>query len=102
MTRPNGASSRSAIIDRSVPLAPAKVSMVYTGGREAAQHRPATNLLYVAHEQDERSTICQVCLAFDVSRPLEPATSPRIPAWRLEPPSANCATRKASTWFHAS
>ena len=100
---PNGAaSSRLAIIDRSVPLAQQKVvGMVYTGGREAhgLWTNPANNLLYVAHEQDELPNTPNagqvVCSAFDVSSPLEPKLITQIPLGSLKLPSGELRNKKS-------
>jgi YVTN family beta-propeller protein len=100
---PNGAaSSRLAIIDRSVPLAQQKVvGMVYTGGREAhgLWTNPANNLLYVAHEQDELPSTPNagqvVCSAFDVSKPLEPKLITQIPLGSLKLPSGELRNKKS-------
>ena len=100
---PNGAaSSRLAIIDRSVPLAQQKVvGMVYTGGREAhgLWTNPANNLLYVAHEQDELPGTPNagqvVCSAFDVSKPLEPKLITQIPLGALKLPSGELRNKKS-------
>ena len=100
---PNGAaSSRLAIIDRSVPLAQQKVvGMVYTGGREAhgLWTNPANNLLYVAHEQDELPGTPNagqvVCSAFDVSTPLQPKLITQIPLASLKLPSGELRNKKS-------
>ena len=100
---PNGAaSSRLAIIDRSVPLAQQKVvGMVYTGGREAhgLWTNPANNLLYVAHEQDELPGTPNagqvVCSAFDVSTPLQPKLITQIPLGALKLPSGELRNKKS-------
>ena len=100
---PNGAaSSRLAIIDRSVPVAQQKVvGMVYTGGREAhgIWTNPANNLLYVAHEQDELPGTPNagqvVCSAFDVSKPLEPKLITQIPLGSLQLPSGPLRNKKS-------
>lgn len=100
---PNGAaSSRLAIIDRSVPLAQQKVvGMVYTGGREAhgLWANPANNLLYVAHEQDELPGTPNagqvVCSAFDVSTPLQPKLITQIPLGSLKLPSGELRNKKS-------
>ena len=100
---PNGAaSSRLAIIDRSVPVAQQKVvGMVYTGGREAhgLWTNPANNLLYVAHEQDELPGTPNagqvVCSAFDVSSPLEPKLITQIPLGALKLPSGELRNKKS-------
>ena len=100
---PNGAaSSRLAIIDRSVPVAQQKVvGMVYTGGREAhgLWTNPANNLLYVAHEQDELPGTPNagqvVCSAFDVSSPLEPKLITQIPLGSLKLPSGELRNKKS-------
>ena len=100
---PNGAaSSRLAIIDRSVPLAQQKVvGMVYTGGREAhgLWTNPANNLLYVAHEQDELPGTPNagqvVCSAFDVSAPLQPKLITQIPLASLKLPSGELRNKKS-------
>ena len=100
---PNGAaSSRLAIIDRSVPLAQQKVvGMVYTGGREAhgLWTNPANNLLYVAHEQDELPGTPNagqvVCSAFDVSKPLEPKLITQIPLGALKLQSGELRNKKS-------
>ena len=100
---PNGAaSSRLAIIDRSVPTAQQKVvGMVYTGGREAhgLWTNPANNLLYVAHEQDELPGTANagqtVCSAFDVSNPLQPKLITQIPLGALKLPSGELRNKKS-------
>ena len=100
---PNGAaSSRLAIIDRSVPSAQQKVvSLVYTGGREAhgLWTNPANNLLYVAHEQDELPGTPNggqtVCSAFDVSSPLHPRLITQIPLGSLMLPSGELRNKKS-------
>ena len=100
---PNGAaSSRLAIIDRSVPLAQQKVvGLVYTGGREAhgLWTNPANNLLYVAHEQDELPGTPNagqvVCSAFDVSTPLQPKLITQIPLGVLKLPSGELRNKKS-------
>ena len=100
---PNGAaSSRLAIIDRSVPVAQQKVvGMVYTGGREAhgLWTNPANNLLYVAHEQDELpgspNAGQTVCSAFDVSTPLQPKLITQIALGSLKLPSGQLRNKKS-------
>ena len=100
---PNGAaSSRLAIIDRSVPPAQQKVvGMVYTGGREShgIWTNPANNLLYVAHEQDELPGTPNagqtVCSAFDVSNPLQPKMITQIPLGALKLPSGELRNKKS-------
>ncbi len=100
---PNGAaSSRLAIIDRSVPPAQQKVvGMVYTGGREShgIWTNPANNLLYVAHEQDELPGTANagqtVCSAFDVSNPLQPKMITQIPLGALKLPSGELRNKKS-------
>jgi len=100
---PNGAaSSRLAIIDRSVPLAQQQVvGMAYTGGREAhgLWTNPANNLLYVAHEQDELPGTANagqvVCSAFDVSTPLQPKLITQIPLGSLKLPSGELRNKKS-------
>ena len=100
---PNGAaSSRVAIIDRSVPPAQQKVvGLVYTGGREAhgLWTNPANNLLYVAHEQDELPGTPNagqtVCSAFDVSSPLQPKLITQIPLGSLKLPSGELRNKKS-------
>ncbi len=100
---PNGAaSSRLAIIDRSVPPAQQKVvGLVYTGGREAhgLWTNPANNLLYVAHEQDELPGTPNagqtVCSAFDVSTPLQPKLITQIPLGSLKLPSGELRNKKS-------
>jgi YVTN family beta-propeller protein len=100
---PNGAaSSRLAIIDRSVPVAQQKVvGMVYTGGREAhgLWTNPANNLLYVAHEQDELPGTPNggqtVCSAFDVSTPMQPRLISQIPLGALKLPSGQLRNKKS-------
>jgi hypothetical protein len=100
---PNGAaSSRLAIIDRSVPLEQQRViGMVYTGGREAhgLWTNPANNLLYVAHEQDELPGTPNagqtVCCAFDVSNPLQPKLIAQIPLGALKLPSGELRNKKS-------
>jgi YVTN family beta-propeller protein len=100
---PNGAaSSRLAIIDRSVPPERQKVvGMVHTGGREAhgLWTNPANNLLYVAHEQDELPGTPNagqtVCSAFDVSSPLQPRLIAQIPLGSLKLPSGELRNKKS-------
>ena len=100
---PNGAaSSRLAIIDRSVPPQQQKVvGMVHTGGREAhgLWTNPANNLLYVAHEQDELPGTPNagqtVCSAFDVSSPLQPRLITQIPLGALKLPSGELRNKKS-------
>ena len=100
---PNGAaSSRLAIIDRTVPAAQQKVvGMVYTGGREAhgLWTNPANSLLYVAHEQDELPGTPNagqtVCSAFDVSDPLQPKLITQIPLGVLKLPSGDLRNKKS-------
>ena len=100
---PNGvASSRLAIIDRSVPPAQQKVvGLVYTGGREAhgLWTNPANNLLYVAHEQDELPGTPNagqtVCSAFDVSTPQQPKLITQIPLGSLKLPSGELRNKKS-------
>jgi DNA-binding beta-propeller fold protein YncE len=100
---PNGAaSSRLAIIDRSVPPAQQKVvGLVYTGGREAhgLWTNPANSLLYVAHEQDELPGTPNagqtVCSAFDVSSPLQPKLITQIPLGSLKLPSGELRNKKS-------
>ena len=100
---PNGAaSSRLAIIDRSVPLAQQTVvGLVYTGGREAhgLWTNPANNLLYVAHEQDELPGTPNagqtVCSAFDVSTPLQPKLITQIALGSLKLPSGELRNKKS-------
>ena len=100
---PNGAaSSRLAIIDRSVPPAQQKVvGLVYTGGREAhgLWTNPANNLLYVAHEQDELPGTPNagqtVCSAFDVSTPLQPKLITQIALGSLKLPSGELRNKKS-------
>lgn len=100
---PNGvASSRLAIIDRSVAPEQQKViGFVATGGREAhgLWTNPANNLLYVAHEQDELPGTPDagqtVCSAFDVSSPLQPRLITRIPLGSLKLPSGELRNKKS-------
>ena len=100
---PNGAaSSRLAIIDRSVPPQQQKVvGMVYTGGREShgIWTNPANNLLYVAHEQDELPGTPNagqtVCSAFDVYNPLQPKLVAQIPLGALKLPSGELRNKKS-------
>ncbi len=100
---PNGAaSSRLAIIDRSVPPQQQKVvGMVYTGGREShgIWTNPANNLLYVAHEQDELPGTPNagqtVCSAFDVYNPLQPKLIAQIPLGALKLPSGDLRNKKS-------
>jgi YVTN family beta-propeller protein len=100
---PHGAaSSRIAVIDRSVPPEQQKVvSLVYTAGREAhgLWTNPANNLLYVAHEQDELPGTPNagqtVCSAFDVSAPLQPRLITQIPLGSLKLPSGELRNKKS-------
>lgn len=100
---PGGAaSSRLAIIDRSVPPSQQKVvGTVYTGGREAhgLWTNPTHTLLYVAHEQDELPGTAHagqtVCSAFDVSDPLRPRLVTQIPLGALKLPSGELRNKKS-------
>ena len=100
---PQGAaSSRLAIIDRSVPPHQQKVvGTVHTGGREAhgLWTNPANTLLYVAHEQDELPGTPNagqtVCSAFDVSSPLQPRLITQIPLGALKLPSGELRNKKS-------
>jgi YVTN family beta-propeller protein len=100
---PGGAaSSRIAIIDRSVPVAQQKVvSTFFSGGREAhgLWTNPANNLLYVAHEQDELPGTPNagqtVASAFDVSNPMQPKMLAQIPLGNLKLPSGELRNKKS-------
>lgn len=100
---PNGAaSSRLAIIDRTVPPEQQKVvGMVFTGAREAhgLWTNPANTLLYVAHEQDELPGTPNagqtVCSAFDVTSPLQPRLIAQIPLGSLKLPSGELRNKKS-------
>ena len=96
------ASSRIAIIDRSVPAAQARVvGAFFSRGREAhgLWTNPANNLLYVAHEQDELPGTPNagqtVCTAFDVSDPLAPRFVAQIPLGSLKLPSGELRNKKS-------
>ena len=96
------ASSRIAIIDRSVPAAQQKVvGMFFSHGREAhgLWTNPANNLLYVAHEQDELPGTPNagqtVATAFDVSDPLQPRFIAQIPLGSLRLPSGELRNKKS-------
>ncbi len=98
----NVASSRIAIIDRSVPPKERKVvKTFFTRGREAhgLWTNPAGNILYISHEQDELPGTPDagqtVCTAFDVSDPLDPVFIARIPLGSLVLPSGELRNKKS-------
>lgn len=96
------ASSRIAIIDRSVGPGQRKVvGHFFSRGREAhgMWTNPTHNRLYVSHEQDELpgtpnegQTVCSV---FDVSEPLAPKFITQIPLGHLELPSGKLRNKKS-------
>jgi hypothetical protein len=102
------ASSRIAIIDRSVPVAQQRVvGTFFSHGREShgMWTNPANNLLYVAHEQDELPGTPNagqtVASAFDVSNPLQPAFLAQIPLGTLKLPSGELRNKKSINLVYA-
>ena len=96
------ASSRIAIIDRSVAGGQRKVvGQIFTGGREAhgLWTNPEGTRLYVAHEQDELPNTPNagqtVCTAFDVSDPLKPQMIAQIPLGEIALPSGKLRNKKS-------
>jgi YVTN family beta-propeller protein len=98
----NIASSRVSIIDLAAP--PGKRTVVrsfFSRGREAhgLWTNPASDLLYVAHEQDELPGTPNagqtVCSAFDVSDPFEPKFLAQIPLGSLKLPSGELRNKKS-------
>ena len=100
---PSGvASSRIAIIDRSVPGGQRKVvGQFFSGGREAhgLWTNPEGTRLYVAHEQDELPNTPNagqtVCTAFDVSDPFKPQMMTQIPLGEIALPSGKLRNKKS-------
>ena len=96
------ASSRVSIIDRAAPPGQRKVvGSFFSHGREAhgLWTNPASDLLYVAHEQDElpgtpNAGQC-VCTAFDVSDPFNPKFLAQIPLGSLKLPSGELRNKKS-------
>jgi YVTN family beta-propeller protein len=96
------ASSRIAIVDRSLPLAQQRVvATFFSHGREAhgLWTNPANNLLYVAHEQDQLPGTPNegqtVASAFDVSDPMQPRFLAQIPLGALKLPSGELRNKKS-------
>ena len=96
------ASSRIAIIDRSVPGGQRKVvGQFFSHGREAhgLWVDPENTLLYVAHEQDELPNTPNggqtVCSAFDVSDPFNPRHVAQIPLGEIALPSGKLRNKKS-------
>jgi YVTN family beta-propeller protein len=96
------ASSRIAVIDRSVPAGQRKVvGQFFSHGREAhgLWVNPENSLLYVAHEQDELPNTPNggqtVCSAFDVSDPFNPHHVAQIPLGELALPSGKLRNKKS-------
>ncbi len=96
------ASSRIAVIDRSVPGGSRKVvGQFFSHGREAhgLWVNPENTLLYVAHEQDElpntQSGGQTVCSAFDVSDPFNPRHVAQIPLGEIALPSGKLRNKKS-------
>jgi len=100
---PGGAaSSRIAIIDRTVPEGSRKVvGQIFSQGREAhgLWTNPEGTRLYVAHEQDELPNTANagqtVCTAFDVSDPFKPQFITQIPLGELALPSGKLRNKKS-------
>jgi len=100
---PGGAaSSRIAIIDRTVPEGSRKVvGQIFSQGREAhgLWTNPEGTRLYVAHEQDELPNTSNagqtVCSAFDVSDPFKPQFITQIPLGELALPSGKLRNKKS-------
>ncbi|MDB5955616.1 YncE family protein [Ramlibacter sp.] len=96
------ASSRIAVIDRSVPSGQRRPSgNFFSHGREAhgLWTNPENTLLYVAHEQDELPGTPNagqtVCSAFDVRDPLKPEFIAQIPLGELALPSGRLRNKKS-------
>jgi DNA-binding beta-propeller fold protein YncE len=96
------ASSRIAVVDRSVPAGQRKVvGQFFSQGREAhgLWVNPENTLLYVAHEQDELPNTPSggqtVCTAFDVSDPFNPRHVAQIPLGELALPSGRLRNKKS-------
>src|SRR5918993_3949960 len=96
------ASSRIAVIDRSVPGGQRKVvGQFFSHGREAhgLWVDPENTLLYVAHEQDELPNTPNggqtVCSAFDVSDPFNPRHVAQIPLGEIALPSGKLRNKKS-------
>jgi len=96
------ASSRIAIVNRSVPTGARKVAgTFFSHGREAhgLWTNPENSLLYIAHEQDELPNTPAagqtVCTAFDVSDPFNPRFAAQIPLGDLELPSDRLRNKKS-------
>jgi len=100
---PGGAaSSRIAIIDRTVPEGSRKVvGQIFSQGREAhgLWTNPEGTRLYVAHEQDELPNTPNagqtVCTVFDVADPLSPSHVAQIPLGDLALPSGKLRNKKS-------
>lgn len=98
----NSASSRLAIIDRSVSAGSRKVvGHVFSHGREAhgLWTNPEGTRLYVAHEQDQLPNTPNagqtVCSVFDVADPLAPKHVAQIPLGELALPSGKLRNKKS-------
>ena len=98
----NAASSRLAIIDRSVAPGSRKVvGHVFSHGREAhgLWSNPEGTRLYVAHEQDELPNAPNagqtVCSVFDVADPLAPKHITQIALGELALPSGKLRNKKS-------
>jgi hypothetical protein len=96
------ASSRIAIIDRSVPPNQRRLTgNFFSHGREAhgLWTNPENTLLYVAHEQDELPGTPNagqtVCSAFDVRDPFKPEFIAQIPLGDLALPSGRLRNKKS-------
>lgn len=96
------ASSRVAIIDRSLPAGKRQViGTFFTHGREAhgLWTNPEHTRLYIAHEQDELpgtpAAGQTVCTVFDVSRPHQPTFIAQIPLGELILPSGKLRNKKS-------
>lgn len=96
------ASSRIAIIDRSISYGQRKmVGTFFSGGREAhgLWTNPTSRLLYIAHEQDELPGTPNagqtVASAFDVSDPFKPEFIAQIPLGSLKLPSGELRNKKS-------
>jgi YVTN family beta-propeller protein len=98
----NAASSRIAVIDRSVAVGTRKVaSQFFSMGREAhgLWTNPEGTRLFVAHEQDELPNSPNagqtVCSAFDVSDPFKPRFITQIALGELALPSGKLRNKKS-------
>jgi hypothetical protein len=96
------ASSRIAIIDRSMPATERRVvNAFFSGGREAhgLWTDPDCTRLYVAHEQDELPNTPHagqtVCSVFDINDPLTPHLVARISLGEIALPSGRLRNKKS-------